>query len=88
MRLISPLLTGSFIPQNFMEPLLCGRPCVSSGDTRRSRTPQHLELQSRSHSHRRKVERRPLVPKNKAIWGTVVGIQEEHSSVGAWARAV
>ena len=39
MRLIAPLLTGSFSPQNFTEPLLCGRPCVSSGDTRRSRKP-------------------------------------------------
>ena len=82
-RLISPLLTGSFIPQNFMEPLLCGRPCVSSGDTRRSRTPQHPERWSRSHSHTRNVERHPLGPQNKAIWGREVGLKEEHSSVGA-----
>ena len=38
MRLIAPLLTGSFSPQNFTEPLLCGRPCVSSGDTRTPHT--------------------------------------------------
>lgn len=36
MRLIAPLLTGSFIPQNFMGPLLCRRPCVSSEDTGRA----------------------------------------------------
>ena len=62
--------------------------CVSSGDTRRSRTPPHLEQRSRSRSHTRKVERRPLVPRNKAAPEGVVGLQEEHSSVGTWARVV
>ena len=57
--------------------------CVSSGDTRRSRTPPHLEQRSRSRSHTRKVERRPLVALNKATWGRVVGLQEKHSSVSA-----
>ena len=47
MRLISPLIPGSLISQTFMEPLFCGRPCVSSGDTGRSRTPSHLEWESK-----------------------------------------
>lgn len=75
--------SGSFIPQTFMEPVLCGRPCVSSGDTRRSRTPQHLEWWSKSCSHMRKVERHPLVPQKRATRGRV---QEEHLIVGAWVR--
>lgn len=51
----SPLLTGTFIEKTFMEPLLHERPCVSSGDTGRSRTAPHLERWSRSHSHMRCV---------------------------------
>ena len=47
MRLISPLIPGSFIPQTFMEPLFCGRSYVSSGDTGRSRTPPYLEWESK-----------------------------------------
>lgn len=65
--------------KTFTEYLLQERPCWGSGDTRRSRTPPHLEQRSRSRSHTRKVERRPLVALNKAIWGRVVGLQEEHS---------
>ena len=83
-----PLLTGSFIPKTFTEPVLCGRPCVSSGDTGRSRTPPHLERWSRNCSHRRKMERCPLIPQNRATWGEVAGLQKEHLSVSARARAV
>lgn len=43
----SPLLTGTFIEKTFMEPLLHERPCVSSGDTGRSRTPPYLEWESK-----------------------------------------
>ena len=98
MRLISPLLTGSFIPQNFTDPLLCGRPCVSSGDTRRSRTPPHLELRSRSHSHRRKVERHTIGPQNRQYgaqrWGSrrstrvLVLEQGPFEALGTWAPSV
>ena len=84
----SPLLTGTFIEKTFMEPLLHERPCVSSGDTGRSRTPPHLEQWSRNCSHRRKMERYPLIPQNRATWGEVVGLQKEHWSVSARARAV
>ena len=58
-------------------------PVLAVGTLGEAGHPPHLELRSRSHSHSRKVERRPLVPKNKAIWGGAVGLQEDHSSVGA-----
>jgi len=48
----SPLLTGTFIEKTFMVfSLLHERPCVSSGDTGRSRTLPYLERWSGSQSY-------------------------------------
>ena len=55
---------------------------VSSGDTRRSRTPPPRAMVSEPQSHKEGGETFHS-PTEQAIRGMEVGIQEEHSSVGA-----
>ena len=69
---------------------------VSRGFSRRSRTPPRLERWSRSCSHMRTVQRRPLVPHNKATQCEAVRLQKEHSvpeagwsgALGSWVPSV